>query len=165
MKNQSKNESRIFLKTIAALICFLLLLFSIWMFEPMQIGLVEMSTGENLARYTGLIRDKRDNQALIEILETNSAPKAQVIAIISMSVRQKSAENVAALVRYIKNENIHHSMRILAVWALGELKAESTRDFLISLRTDPGFNKYELNKAIKKIDGEYGLFKRIRNQF
>lgn len=89
----------------------------------------------------------------------------QFDAILEIKRRKKNGAGVDALIEYIKSPQTHRNMKVMAVWALGEMKAASALDFLINLQQESHIDKYELNKAILKIKREYGMIDRIKRQF
>lgn len=89
----------------------------------------------------------------------------QFDAILEIKRREKYIAGVDALIEYIKSPQTHKNMKVMAVWALGEMKAESALNFLIKLQKESHLDRYELNKAILKIKKEYGMIDRIKRQF
>jgi hypothetical protein len=55
---------------------------------------------------------------------------------------------------YLKSDAGTKRVNQIAVWALGELHAPEAKEFLYSLTGNRNFDQSEVNKAIKKIDGE-----------
>jgi len=71
-----------------------------------------------------------------------------------MAHRRYSSENAEALLDYLKSDAGTKRVNTIAVWALGELHAPEAKEFLFSLKGNNDFDQSEVNKAIKKIDGE-----------
>ena len=106
-----------------------------------------------LLEYIGIIKDKRSNAELINTLN-NRDEVEQFNAITAMAYRGYSSENVKALLDYLKSDRGTKRVKDVAVWALGELHAAEAKELLYSLKGNENFDQYEVNKAIKKIEGK-----------
>lgn len=80
--------------------------------------------------------------------------EVQYDAVLAMAYRGHSSPNIRALINYTKSEETSVEMKDIAVWALGELRAYEARKFLLSLKVQKEIDQYEVEKAIKKIDGK-----------
>ena len=109
--------------------------------------------GKVLLEYAGIIKDKRSNAELIEALNSPDEIE-QFNTITAMAHRRYSSDNAEALLDYLKSDVGTRRVKNIAVWALGELHALEAREFLYSLKGNENFEQYEIDKAIKKIDGE-----------
>lgn len=140
-------------KTLGWLFVIGVILLIIILFIPYRVGPVEKPLGRVILEYTGIFKDKRSNVELIKSL--NSSDEAeQLNAITAMAYRSSSSDNVEALMSYLKSDKATKRMKDIAVWALGELHAQEAKEFLYSLKNDESFDQYEVNKAIKKIEGK-----------
>lgn len=157
------GEKREIKKAVSVIIGVLAILFIIFLFMPVRVGLVNISYGEMLFRLAGLKKETRNIRELIEAMK-HPDPKEQVLAISYLGLRDKDRVSVPALVAYIKNPDTHPAMKDIAVWSLGEMEATEAEAFLKTLIDNPGIDQYELNKAIQKINKEYTWEKRIKNQ-
>ncbi len=119
-----------------------------------KVGPVKKFRGVVLLEYFGILKDKRSNTELIQALQS-SDEKEQLNAITAMAYREHSLENVEALLGYLKSDKVTPRMKNIAIWALGELHAQEAKEFLYSLRGNEDFEQYEVNKAIKKIEGTW----------
>lgn len=124
-----------------------------FLFTPYQVGPVKKLRGIALLEYVGLIKDKRSNPELIKALNSSDETE-QLNAITAMAYREYSKDNIEALLDYLKSGSVSKRMKYFAVWALGELQAQEAKEFLYSLRGNENFDQYEVNKAIKKIEGK-----------
>jgi len=71
-----------------------------------------------------------------------------------MAYRRYCSDNAEALLKYLKSDTGTKRVKNIAVWALGELHALEAKEFLYSLKGNENFDQYEVNKAIKKIEGK-----------
>ena len=71
-----------------------------------------------------------------------------------MAHRSYYSENAEVLVSYLNSDTGTRRVKNIAVWALGELHAQEAKELLQALRGNLNFDQYEVNKAIKKIEGE-----------
>jgi len=106
-----------------------------------------------LLEYVGIIKDKRSNTELINSLNRRDEVE-QFNAVTAMAYRGYFHENVKALLDYLKSDIGTKRVKDIAVWALGELHAQEAKEFLYSLKGNENFDQYEVNKAIKKIEGK-----------
>jgi len=133
------------------IICVLIVL--VISFTPYRVGPVQKLRGKVFLEYVGIIKDKRSNSELIEALKSRNEVE-QMNAITAMAYRSYSSQNAHALLEYLNIESVSNRMKNIAVWALGELHALEAKDYLYSLRGNENFSQYEVNKAIKKIEGK-----------
>jgi hypothetical protein len=74
---------------------------------------------------------------------------------ICAKARQKyPGDNVDALIVYLNSENLKSKEIHRVIWALGELRNKRALTTLKALLPNEHINQYELQKAIKKIEGE-----------
>lgn len=106
-----------------------------------------------LLEYVGILKDKRSNAELINSLNSQDEAE-QFNAITAMAYRGYFSKNVKALLDYLKSDTGTKRVKDIAIWALGELHAREAKEFLYSLKGDENFDQYEVNKAIKKIEGK-----------
>lgn len=133
------------------IVCFVLGL--VFLFTSFQVGPVKKMRGILLLEYVGVIKDKRSDVELIKALESNEEVE-QFNAITAMAYRSYSSDNAEALLEYLKSDSGTKRVKQIAVWALGELHAPEAKEFLYSLKDNKEFDRSEVNKAIKKIEGE-----------
>ena len=133
------------------IVCFVLGL--VFLFTSFQVGPVKKMRGILLLEYVGVIKDKRSDVELIKALESNDEVE-QFNAISAMAYRSYSPDNAEALLEYLKSDSGTKRVKQIAVWALGELHAPEAKEFLYSLKDNKDFDQSEVNKAIKKIEGE-----------
>jgi len=133
------------------IVCFVLGL--VFLFTSFQVGPVKKMRGILLLEYVGVIKDKRSDVELIKALESNDEVE-QFNAITAMAYRSYSSDNAEALLEYLKSDSGTKRVKQIAVWALGELHAPEAKEFLYSLKDNKDFDQSEVNKAIKKIEGE-----------
>lgn len=124
-----------------------------FLFTSYQVGPVKKMRGILLLEYVGIIKDKRNNEELIKSLNSSDEVE-QFNAITAMSYRRYSSDNAKALLSYLKSDTGTKRVKNIAVWALGELHAQEAKEFLYSLKSNENFDQYEVNKAIKKIEGK-----------
>ncbi len=124
-----------------------------FLFTSYQVGPVKKMRGIVLLEYIGIIKDERSNEELIKCLNS-SDEVGQFEAITVMAQREYSPDNVKALLNYLRSDKGTKRVRNIAVWALGELHAQEAKDLLYSLRGNEDFDQYEVNKAIKKVEGK-----------
>ena len=156
MKKNSKNHNTTNISIIRALgflfvICIILII--AFLLTSYQVGPVKKMRGIVLLEYVGIIKDKRSNAELIKSLNSSDEVK-QFNAITAMASREYSSDNVEALLNYLKSDSSTKRVKDIAIWALGELHAQEAKEFLYSLKGNENFDQYEVNKAIKKIEGE-----------
>lgn len=124
-----------------------------FLFTSYQVGPVIKMRGIVLLEYVGIIKDKRSNSELIKSL--NSSDEVEKFdAITKMAYRRYSSDNAKALLSYLKSDTGTKRVKNIAVWALGELHAQEAKEYLNSLKDNEDFDQYEVNKAIKKIEGK-----------
>ena len=126
---------------------------TVFLFTSFQVGPVKKMRGILLLEYVGIIKDKRSDAELIMSLKSCDEVE-QFNAITAITYRRYSSENAEALLGYLKSDTGTKRVKQIAVWALGELHAPEAKEFLLSLKGNDYFDQYEVNKAIKKIDGE-----------
>jgi hypothetical protein len=155
--NKSNNNSKTSKMSITKalgwflIVCFVLGL--VFLFTSFQVGPVKKMRGILLLEYVGVIKDKRSDVELIKALESNDEVE-QFNAITAMAYRSYSSDNAEALLEYLKSDSGTKRVKQIAVWALGELHAPEAKEFLYSLKDNKDFDQSEVNKAIKKIEGE-----------
>ena len=156
MKKISDNQKTTNISITKVLGCFFaicVMLIIAFLLTSYQVGPVKKMRGIVLLEYIGLIKDERDNSELIKCL--NSSDEAeQFEAIAAMAQRRYSPDNAQALLNYLRSGTGTKRVRNIAVWALGELHAQEAKEFLYSLKGNKNFDQYEVNKAIKKIEGK-----------
>jgi hypothetical protein len=118
-----------------------------------QVGPVKKMRGKVLLEYVGIIKDKRSDAELIRALDSSDEIE-QFNAVTAMAHRRYSRENAEALLNYLKSDSGTRRVKNIAVWALGELHAPEAKEFLYSLKGNENFSQYEVDKAIKKIEGK-----------
>jgi len=156
MKKHEKDPKEREISIIKALGWFIavcVLLSIAFLLTSYQVGPVKKMRGRVLLEYAGIIKDKRSNAELIEALNSPDEIE-QFNAITAMAHRRYSSYNAEALLDYLKSDVGTRRVKNIAVWALGELHALEAREFLYSLKGNENFEQYEIDKAIKKIDGE-----------
>jgi hypothetical protein len=112
----------------------------------------------------GLVKTAGDQLPVSEQIR-HTDPVTRLDAILEIKKQGITGGNIQLLIDFIRSPQTHSNLKNMAVWALGEIKAESALDFLRSLEHDPGIDQYELTKALRKIRGEYGLWVSIKRQF
>ena len=156
MKKISDNQKTTNISITKVLGCFFaicVMLIIAFLLTSYQVGPVKKMRGIVLLEYIGLIKDERDNSELIKCL--NSSDEAeQFEAIAAMAQRRYSPDNAQALLNYLRSGTGTKRVRNIAVWALGELHAQEAKELLYSLKGNKNFDQYEVNKAIKKIEGK-----------
>ena len=125
----------------------------IFLSSSYQVGPVKKNRGLALLEYVGVIKDKRSNEELIKSLSSSNEIE-QFNAITAMAHRRYYSENAEALVNYLKSDAGTKRVKNIAVWAVGELHALEAKELIYALRGNLNFDQYEVNKAIKKIEGE-----------
>jgi primase-polymerase (primpol)-like protein len=156
MKKNRKNHRTTEISIIKILgwffgICVLLGI--VFLFTSYRVGPVRKMRGVVLLEYVGIIKDKRSDAELIRSLKSNDEIE-QFKAITAMAYRRYSPENAESLLEYLKSDSGTRRVKNIAVWALGELHAPEAKEFLYSLKGNENFSQYEVDKAIKKIEGE-----------
>jgi len=153
VSNKSKTTNISILKflgwffvTCSALVMLLLL-------TSYQVGPVKKMRGVVLLEYVGVIKDNRSNAELINSLNSSNEIE-QFNAITAMAYRRYCSDNAEALLSYLKSDTGTKRVNNIAVWALGELHALEAKEFLYSIKGNENFDQYEVNKAIKKIEGK-----------
>ena len=124
-----------------------------FLFTSFQVGPVKKMRGILLLEYVGVIKDKRSDADLIKSLKSSDEVE-QFNAITAIAYRSYSSDNAEALLEYLKSDSGTKRVKQIAVWALGELHAPEAKEFLYSLKDNKDFDQSEVNKAIKKIEGE-----------
>ena len=124
-----------------------------FLFTSFQVGPVKKMRGILLLEYVGVIKDKRSDADLIKSLKSSDEVE-QFNAITAIAYRSYSSDNAEALLEYLKSDSGTKRVKQIAVWALGELHAPEAKEFLYSLKDNKEFDRSEVNKAIKKIEGE-----------
>lgn len=156
MKKNNNNHKITNISTIKALgwffAIFIMLVIAL-LLTSYQVGPVKKMRGIVLLEYIGLIKDERSNEELIMCLNSSDEVE-QFEAITAMAQRRYSLDNAKALLNYLKSDKGTKRVRNIAVWALGELHAQEANEFLYSLRSNKNFDQYEVDKAIKKIEGK-----------
>ena len=156
MKKISNNHKTMKTSIIRALvwlfvICTILIITIL--LSSYQVGPVKKMRGIALLEYVGIIKDKRSNSELIKSLNSSDEVE-QFNAITAMAYRRYSSDNAKALLSYLKSDTGTRRVKNIAVWALGELHAQKAKELLYSLKSNENFDQYEVNKAIKKIEGK-----------
>ena len=124
-----------------------------FLFTSFQVGPVKKMRGILLLEYMGVIKDKRSDAELIKSLKSYDEVE-QFNAITAMAYRRYSLDNAEALLDYLKSDSGTKRVKQIAVWALGELLAPEAKEFLYTLKCNKKYDQYEVNKAIKKIEGK-----------
>lgn len=156
MKKNSKNQKTTKISTLKALGFLFVagfILVTAFLFTSYQVGPVKKMRGIVLLEYVGIIKDKRSNAELINSLNSRDEVE-QFNAVTAMAYRDYFSENVKALLDYLRSDIGTKRVKDIAVWALGELHAQEAKEFLYSLKGNENFDQYEVNKAIKKIEGK-----------
>lgn len=156
MKKISQNQKTTNINTIKALgwlFAVFIMLIIAFLFTSYQVGPVKKTRGIVLLEYVGIIKDERSNEELIKYLNSSDEVE-QFEAIAAIAQRRYSPDNAQALLSYLKSGIGTKRVRNIAVWALGELHAQEAKEFLYSLIGNENFNQYEVDKAIKKIEGK-----------
>jgi len=156
MKKNSKNHKITEISIIKAIgwffaVCILLSI--AFLLTSYQVGPVKKMRATVLLEYVGIIKDKRSDAELIRSLNSGDEIE-QFNAITAMAYRRYSSDNAEALLEYLKSDTSTKRVKNIAVWALGELHAPEAKEFLHSLKGNENFDQYEVDKAIKKIEGE-----------
>lgn len=151
-KNCNATESNI-IKALGLFFAACIFLGVVFLFTSYQVGPVKKMRGKVLLEYVGIIKDKRSDAELIRSLNSDDEIE-QFKAITAMAYRRYSPENAEALLNYLKSDTSTKRVKNIAVWALGELHAPEAKEFLYSLKGSENFEQYEVNKAIKKIEGK-----------
>jgi len=143
---------------------FIIILIVVIGLGRLAIGNVAINYFQVAGIYFEVIKTKRDNQPVIEQLK-HPDYKTQFDAILEITRKANNSAEIKALSAYLKSPETHKNMKEMAIWALGEMKVESALDLLIFLQKESDLDKYEINKAIKKIKKEYDWRERIGKQF
>jgi len=153
IRNNQKTTNISIIKALGWFFAIFIMLIIVFLLTSYQVGPVKKIRGIVLLEYIGLINDERSNEELIKSLNSRDEVE-QFEAIGAMAQRKYSADNVRALLSYLKSDRGTKRVRNIAVWALGELHAQEAKELLYSLRDNENFDQYEVNKAIKKIEGK-----------
>jgi len=156
VKKNSKNQKTTKISTLKALgLLFVagFILVTAFLFTSYQVGPVKKMRGIVLLEYVGIIKDKSGNAELINSLNSQDEVE-QFNAVTAMAYRGYFSENVKALLDYLRSDSGTKRVKDIAVWALGELHAQEAKEFLYSKKGNENFDQYEVNKAIKKIEGK-----------
>jgi hypothetical protein len=156
MKKINNNHKTTKIGIIKALVWFIvvcIVLSMAFLFTSYQVGPVKKMRGIVLLEYVGVIKDKRSDAELIKSLNSSNEIE-QFNAIAAIAYRRYCSDNVEALLNYLKSDTGTMRVKNIAVWALGELHALEAKEFLYSLKGNENFDQYEVNKAIKKIEGK-----------
>lgn len=156
MNKINSNSQTTKISIIKALGWFLIVcagLGTVFLITSFQVGPVKKMRGILLLEYVGVVKDKRSEAELTKSLKSGDEVE-QFNAITAMAYRRYSSDNAEALLDYLKSDAGTKRVRQIAVWALGELHAPETKEFLHSLKDNDDFDQSEVNKAIKKIEGE-----------
>jgi hypothetical protein len=153
INNNQKTTNISITKVLGWFFAIFIMLIIAFLFTSYQVGPVKKMRGIVLLEYIGIIKDERSNEELIKCLNS-SEEMEQFEAIAAMAQRKYSPDNTQALLSYLKSGTGTKRVRNIAVWALGELHAQEAKEFLYSLRGSENFDQYEVNKAIKKIEGK-----------
>lgn len=153
INNKKKTTSISIIKLLVWLFAICTMLIIALLLTSYQVGPVKKMRGIVLLEYIGLIKDERSDEELIKCL-SSSDEVVQFEAIAAMAQRIYSAENAQALLNYLRSGTGTKRVRNIAVWAIGELHAQEAKEFLYSLKGDKNFDQYEVEKAIKKIEGK-----------
>ncbi len=153
IRNKQKTANISIIKALGWFFAIFIMLIMAFLFTSYQVGPVKKMRGIVLLEYIGIIKDERSNEELIKCLNS-SDEVGQFEAITVMAQREYSPDNVKALLNYLRSDKGTKRVRNIAVWALGELHAQEAKDLLYSLRGNEDFDQYEVNKAIKKVEGK-----------
>jgi hypothetical protein len=153
INNNHKTTKMGITKALGWFLVVCIVLGTAFLFTSFQVGPVKKMRGILLLEYLGVINDKRSDAELINSLKSYDEVE-QFNAITAMAYRRYSSENAKALLDYLKSDAGTKRVNQIAVWALGELHAPEAKEFLYSLTGNRNFDQSEVNKAIKKIDGE-----------
>lgn len=140
-------------KALGWLFAIGIMLIIVFLFTSYQVGPVKKTRGIVILEYMGLIKDERSNEELIKCLSSSDEVE-QFEAIAAMAQRRYSPDNAQAILDYLRSDKGTKRVRNIAVWALGELHAQEAKEFLYSLKGNESFDQYEVEKAIKKIEGK-----------
>ena len=151
--NNHKTTSISITKALGWFFAICVMLIIAFLLTSYQVGPVKKMRGIVLLEHIGLIKDERSNEELIKCLNSSDEVE-QFEAIAATAQRRYSPDNVKALLRYLKSGTGTKRVRNIAVWALGELHAQEAKEYLYSLKGNKNFDKYEVDKAIKKIEGK-----------
>jgi len=158
-KNKYIKFKYILLFVLGCIIIFSLILGT----RKIAIGNTDVSYFQVAGINFGIIKTTDDNLPVLEQLKSQSYI-SQFDAILEIKNGKKNRENVKGLIDYIEFSATYPNMKEMAVWALGEMREKSALDFLIKLYEESTLDKYEISKAIKKINKEYGWIERIKRQ-
>ena len=153
INNNQKTTNINIIKALGWLFAIGVMLIIAFLFTSYQVGPVKKTRGLVLLEYIGLIKDERSDEELIKCLSSSDEVE-QFEAIAAMAQRKYSPENAQALLDYLRLGTGTIRVRNIAVWALGELHAKEAKEFLYSLKGNKNFDQYEVDKAIKKIEGK-----------
>jgi hypothetical protein len=154
MSNNNRQTKKMSItRALGWLLVVSLVLGTAFLFTSFQVGPVKKMRGVLLLEYVGVIKDKRSDGELIKALRSSDEIE-QFNAITAMSYRSYSPDNAQALLDYLMSDAGTNRVKQIAVWALGELHAPEAKEFLYSLKGNQDFDQSEVNKAIKKINGE-----------
>ena len=153
INNNPKTTKMSITKALGWFLIVCIVLGTAFLFTSFQVGPVKKMRGILLLEYVGVIKDKRSDADLIKSLKSSDEVE-QFNAITAIAYRSYSSDNAEALLEYLKSDSGTKRVKQIAVWALGELHAPEAKEFLYSLKDNKEFDRSEVNKAIKKIEGE-----------
>jgi hypothetical protein len=153
INNNHKTTKIGIIKVLGWFFVTCIVLSMVFLLAPFQVGPVKKMRGIVLLEYVGVIKDKRSDTELIKSLNRSNEIE-QFNAITAMAYRRYCSDNAEALLKYLKSDTGAKRVNNIAVWALGELHALEAKEFLFSLKSNENFDQYEVNKAIKKIEGK-----------
>jgi len=130
-----------------------LVLGTLFFTSSMRVGPVKKMRGILLLEYVGIIKDKRSDLELIQALESRDEVE-QFNAVTAIAHKRYTPENAEALLDYLRSDMGTKRVKQFAVWVLGELHAPEAKEYLSSLRGNKNFDRTEVDKAIKKIEGK-----------
>jgi hypothetical protein len=153
INNNQKTHKIGIIKALGWSLVVCIVLGMVFLFSSFQVGPVKKMRGIVLLEYVGIIKDKRSDAELIKSLSSSNEIE-QFNAITAMAYRRYCPDNAEALLKYLESDIGTKRVKDIAVWALGELHALEAKEFLYTLRGNENFDQYEVNKAIKKIEGK-----------
>ena len=153
INNNPKTTKMSITKALGWFLIVCIVLGTAFLFTSFQVGPVKKMRGILLLEYVGVIKDKRSDADLIKSLKSSDEVE-QFNAITAIAYRSYSSDNAEALLEYLKSDSGTKRVKQIAVWALGELHAPEAKEFLYSSKDNKDFDQSEVNKAIKKIEGE-----------
>jgi hypothetical protein len=153
IRNDRRTPKMSITKALGWFFIVCIVLGAAFLFTSFQVGPVKKMRGILLLEYIGVIKDKRSDEELIKSLKSSDEVE-QFNAVTAIAHRNYTSGNAEALLDYLNSDTGTLRVKQFAVWALGELHATEAKEFLYSLRGNEDFDQYELNKAIKKIEGK-----------